>query len=167
MQLSRSAQLLLGDNVAAIRRGLQPYFQRYEGYTSNRYVLSQHSREAFWRASTCIIAPGNDPRLDATLSIYWHQRQKRYRISLRLLLQRYVPYMLSLDFTFCWLESGGFSVLWQPSQFVRRVVEENSQIMTACKKGDVPEVRELLRTRKASPFDATAINSMPIRVSNT
>ena len=75
-------------------------------------------------------------------------------ICLDLRLRRFPIAGLGLSFV-----SGGVSV--------KNIVPEDSKIMAACKTGDIVSVKELFRTRQASPNDVTPENSSPLRVSSS
>lgn len=49
---------------------------------------------------------------------------------------------------------------------VKRIVPETSELMMACQRGDVSTVRELFASQRASPYDVTASNCGPLRVSS-
>lgn len=48
---------------------------------------------------------------------------------------------------------------------IRNVVPDESKIMMACERGDVPVVQQLLETKTASPHDITRIGRTPLLVS--
>lgn len=48
---------------------------------------------------------------------------------------------------------------------VRSVVPDDSKIMVACERGDVPVVQQLFETKRASPHDITATGRTPLLVS--
>lgn len=48
---------------------------------------------------------------------------------------------------------------------VRNVVPDESKIMVACERGDVPVVQQLFESKTASPYDITRVGRTPLLVS--
>ena len=92
-----------------------------------------------------------------------------YAVSLRYRLpfsQIFGARFFVVDLTLCHFPLyGSISPLDQGGIAVRNLVPENSEIMTACLKGDLFRVQELFRVSKARPDDVTTNNSTPLRVS--
>lgn len=49
---------------------------------------------------------------------------------------------------------------------LKNIIHEDSEIMTACKHGDLKIVRQLSESRQASLNNVTPLNSPPLRVSD-
>lgn len=61
------------------------------------------------------------------------------------------------------LANMGFSIL-RGGLSVKTVIPDNSEIITACKRGDISTVQRLFRSRRSSPYDVTESNCGPLRV---
>ena len=160
-------------DVAAIRTTLDN--ARKEGKIPDNIVLNglltrdPHDRNRFWKAMVFLEQSWlRFLGIEAVLAIYGNDYQTtidfsgRYRfqlLGLRLIcfdlsVRRFPIAGLGLSFVY-----GGFSV--------KNVVPEDSEIMAACKTGDIVSVKELFRTRLASPNDVTPENSSPLRVGSS
>ncbi|KAI3577524.1 ankyrin repeat-containing domain protein [Fusarium oxysporum f. sp. albedinis] len=56
----------------------------------------------------------------------------------------------------------GFSIL-RGGLLVKTVIPDDSEIITACKRGDISTVQRLFMSRRSSPYDVTESNCGPLR----
>jgi hypothetical protein len=170
LAITSNATLL--QDVAAIRKTMEE--ETRQGKCPENIVLNglvtrdPHDKNQFWKSiafleESWLYYVG----IEAVLSMYGNDYQTTYNFSLR-----YRPYrvlglrLISLDLRLRRFPIAGLGLSFIAGGLsVKNVVPENSEIMTACKTGDVVSVRELFRTRRASPNDVTAGNSSPLRVS--
>jgi hypothetical protein len=169
--LAVTSNTTLLQDVAAIRTTIEE--TRRQGKTPENIVLNglvtrdPHDKNQFWKSMTFLEQSWlRFLGIEAVLSMYGNDYQTTYNLSgryscrllgLRLIcidlrLRRFPIAGLGLSFI-----SGGVSV--------KNVVPEDSEIMAACKAGDIISVKDLFRSRQASPNDVTPENSSPLRVS--
>ncbi|KAH8587423.1 ankyrin repeat-containing domain protein [Bisporella sp. PMI_857] len=102
--------------------------------------------------------------LQAVMSRYGNDYQTTYNFSGSLYLQLLGMRLISWDIRIRRFPLAGIGLSFVSGGIsVKNVVPEDSQIMTACKNGDTPLVKELFRTGRASPNDVTPENSTPLR----
>ena len=128
-----------------------------------------HDRLQFWKAIAFLEKSWlRFLGIEAILSMYGNDYQTTYNFAARWSLHS----LLGLKLVCCDVRLRRFPIAGLRLSFiaggltVRNVVPTDSAIMTACKTGDITSVKQLFRTRQASPNDVTPENSSPLRVSS-
>lgn len=167
--LAITSNVGLLQDVAAIRESVESIAK--QGKPQENVVLNglvtraPHDGISFWQSLVFLEKSWiRFLGIEAVLSIYGNDYQTTYDFSAR---QSFLGLkMLCLDLRLRRFPLAGLGLSFGGGGFtVKNVVHEDSQIMRACKMGDVITARELFRTGQASPYDVTPENSNPLRVS--
>lgn len=164
--------MTLVPNAKAIRKYVSEAAQ--QGKPPENVVLNSlatrdpHDRNKFWGSKTFLEESWlRFLGFQAVMSRYGNDYQTTYDISGRLQLHQLLGVrLICLDLRLRRFPLAGFGLSFVSGGIrLKNVVPEDSQIMTACKLGDVVLVKELFRKGLASPNDVTPENSSPLRVS--
>jgi len=171
--LATTTNATLLQDVAAIRTTLE--YVRKQGKTAENIVLNglvtrdPHDKNQFWKSMAFLEQSWlSFLGIEAVLSMYGNDYQTTYNFSGRCRFQLLGLRLICLDLRLRRFPIAGLGLSFVSGGFsVKNVVPEDSKIMAACKMGDIVSVKELFRTRQASPNDVTPKNSTPLRVGSS